>query len=162
MRSHSSSFQGSVCVCSRANSLPISVSTPCCVMSLRASLRQRDFVPRGGELIDDRCDRLFELLLVLRLVVRDRCDALATPQQVLGLGVDHIDDHCSLGVLRHPRPPLASPVPSPAPPPAASPAAPPARLPPVPVIPRGDVELLVGAGVVRDAEIGVTVGRDVA
>src|SRR6059036_493974 len=86
---------------------------------------------------------------------------LAAPQQVFGLGVDHIDDHGPLGVLGHRRTALDSPVASPTPSPAASPAAPPARPPPVPVIPVGDVELLVGAGVVCDAEVGVTVARDI-
>src|SRR6266581_3151021 len=146
---------------SSVRSLPIRISTLCCVIGPRASLRQRDLVARGGELVHDRRDGLLELLLVLRLVLRNRGDALATPQQVLGLGVDHIDDHGSLGVLSHRRT-LDSPVPSPTTAPAASPAAPPVRPPRITVIPIRDVELLVGAGVVRDAEVRVTVARDVA
>src|SRR5207244_4347794 len=96
---------------SSVRSLPIRISTLCCVIGPRASLRQRDLVARGGELVDDGRDGLLELLLVLRLVVRNRGDALATPQQVFGLGVDHIDDHGSLGVLSHRRT-LDPPVPS--------------------------------------------------
>src|SRR5438445_1860929 len=147
---------------SSVRSLPIRISTLCCVIGPRASLRQRDLVARGGELVHDRRDGLLELLLVLRLVLRNRGDALATPQQVLGLGVDHVDDHGPLGVLRHHRAALDSPVAAPATSPAVSPAAPPVRPQRVAVIPVRDVELLVGAGVVRDAEIGVTVARDVA
>src|SRR3989454_12692881 len=139
---------------SSVTSLPIRISTLCCVIGPRASLRQRDLVARGGELVHDRRDCLLELLLVLRFVVRNRGDALATPQQVFGLGVDHIDDHGSLGVLSHRRT-LDPPVPAPTTSPAASPAAPPVRPPRVPVIPIRDVELLVGAGVVRDAEVKI-------
>src|SRR3989454_4670265 len=112
---------------SSVRSLPIRISPLCCVMSPCASLRQPHLGRGGGELVDDRRDGLLELLLVLRLVVRNRRDPLATPQQVFGLGVDHIDDHGALGVLRHHRAILPSPVPTPAPAPAASPAAPPAR-----------------------------------
>src|SRR5882672_10454282 len=147
---------------SSVSSLPIRISTFSCVMSPCASLRQRNLGRRGGELVDDRLDGLLEFLLVLRLVVRNRRDPLATPQQVFGLGVDHIDDHGSLGVLSHRRTTLHAPVPSPATSPTASPAAPPVRPPRISVIPIGDVELLVGASVVRDAEVGVTVSRDVA
>src|SRR3989442_6577890 len=147
---------------SSVRSLPIRISTLCCVMSPCASLCQRPLGGRGGELVDDRFDGLLELLLVLLLVVRNRCDPLATPQQVFGLGVEHIDDHGSLGVLGHHRAALHSPVPSPTPSPTASPTAPPVRLPRVAVVPGGDVELLIGARVVGDAEVGVTVGRDVA
>src|SRR5438132_3107398 len=147
---------------SSVRSLPIRISTLCCVMNPCASLRQRDFVRRAGELVDDRLDGLLEILLVLLLVVRNRRHPLATPQQVFRLGVDHIDDHRSLGVLRHDGTTLQSPVTSPATSPAASPTAPPARRPRVAVIPVGDVELLLGAGVVGDAEVGVAVGRDIA
>src|SRR2546429_3815650 len=82
---------------SSVRSLPIRISTLCCVIRAARLLRLRNLVRRGGELVDDRRDGLLEILLVLRLVVRDRCDPLATPQHVFGLGVDHIDDHGSLG-----------------------------------------------------------------
>src|SRR2546422_4506756 len=146
---------------SSVRSLPIRISTLCCVMSPCASLRQR-YLGRRRELVHNRLDGLLELLLILRLVVRNRRDPLATPQQVFRLGVDHIDDHGPFGVLRHHRAALHPPVPPPSTTVTASPATPPTRPPPVPVIPGGDVELLVGAGVVRDAEVGVTVARDVA
>src|SRR6267143_3211683 len=146
---------------SSVRSLPIRISTLCCVMSPCASLRQH-YLGRRREFVHNRLDGLLELLLILRLVGRNRRDPLATPQQVFRLGVDHIDDHGPFGVLGHHWAALHSPVPAPATTVAASPATPPTRPPPVPVIPGRDVELLVGAGVVRDAEIGVTVGRDVA
>src|SRR2546422_1268158 len=88
---------------SSVRSLPIRISTLCCVMSPCASLRQRNLGRRGGELVDDRLDGLVYVLLVLRLGVRNRRDPPAAPQQVFGLGVDHIDDHGPLGVLRHHR-----------------------------------------------------------
>src|SRR3989454_12317268 len=68
---------------SSVRSLPIRISTLCCVIGPCASLRQRDLVRRGGELLDDRRAGLLGVLLVLRLVVGHRRDALATPQQVL-------------------------------------------------------------------------------
>jgi len=40
----------------------------------------------AGNFVDDRFDGLLELLLVLLLVVRNRRDSLAAPQQVFGLG----------------------------------------------------------------------------
>src|SRR6266850_3697698 len=64
---------------SSVSSLPIRISTLSCVMSPCASLRQRNLGRRGGELVDDRLDRLLELLLVLRLVVGNRRNALTTP-----------------------------------------------------------------------------------
>src|SRR2546427_5559982 len=76
---------------SSVRSLPIRISTLCCVTSPRASLRQRDLVARGGELVHDRRDGLLELLLVLRLVVRNGGDSLATPQQGFRLWDDYID-----------------------------------------------------------------------
>src|SRR2546422_1563477 len=164
--SHTNTSCGSCSNASRnsssVRSLPIRISTLCCVIRAARLLRLRNLVRRGGELVDDRRDSLLEILLVLRFVVRDRCDPLGTPQHVFGLGIDHIDDHGSLSVLGHHRTILHSPVCSPATSPAASIAAPPARPPRVPVIPVGDVELLLGAGVIRDAEVGVTVARDVA
>src|SRR5207245_2467365 len=87
---------------SSVSSLPIRISTLCCVIGPRASLRQCDFA-RTGELVDDGRDGLLELLLVLRLIIRNRGDPLATPQQVFSLGVDRIDDHGPLGVLRDDR-----------------------------------------------------------
>src|SRR5438132_6249168 len=155
---------------SSVTSLPIRISTLWCVIRqtsvarrpIPCLLRQRDLVRRGGELVHDRLDGLLEFLLVLLLVVGNRRDPLATPQQLFGLGVEHIDDHGPLGVLSHRGSTLHAPVPAPATAPAASPAAPPVRLPRIPVIPIGDVELLVGAGVVGDAEIRGTVARDVA
>src|SRR2546422_1625951 len=98
-------------------------------MTPRTSLRSRTLGRRGGELVHDRLDGLLELLLVLRLVVRNRRNALTTPQQGLGLRVEHIDDHGPFGVLRHRRSSLDSPVAAPATTVAASPAAPPVRPP---------------------------------
>src|SRR5947209_4561583 len=99
---------------SSVRSLPIRISTLCCVTSPCSSLRPRNLGRRGRELVDDRRDGLLELLLVLRLVVRNRRNPLATPQQVFGLGIEHIDDHGTLGVLRRHRAARDSPVPAPA------------------------------------------------
>src|SRR5437016_12647459 len=80
---------------SSVRSLPIRISTLCCVISPCASLRQRDFVGCGGELGHDRRDGLLEFMLVLWLVVVTRGDPLTAPQHVLGTGVEYIDDHSS-------------------------------------------------------------------
>src|SRR3989454_10995416 len=92
------------------------------------------------ELVEDRRDRLPKVLLVLRLVVGDVGHSLSAPEELLGLGIDHVDDHCALGVLRDRRLHIR-------------PEAPPARVVGIPIIPVGDVQLVLRRRVVRDGEV---------
>src|SRR3989454_6559996 len=85
------------------------------------------------ELVEDRRDRLPKVLLVLRLIVGDVGHSLSAPEELLGLGIDHVDDDGSLGVLRDRRRIR----------PEATRPSPPTRIVGVAIVPVRDVELVL-------------------